>query len=531
MTAPEASGQIKPADGSPAPRWLGIEPSGWAVITATGLLLGGFAIWAVTPAPPVGFYWDDTFYLLMAEWLSGRPEHRALIVHMLELRQYPPLFPLSLRVIGAGLEQTDVAFIMNALLLALGTIAAMCWLLREAWPKTGVILAAILMMGSPVALDWLASLFSEHQFIFLTYAALLLASIKDKSAGQWLGIGCLIGLAIATRSAGWALAVGMLAHLAWARQFTGMKWTVSGVLVAVLLIPFLKVGLPPAKNYFNGLVDHLTLIDGRYVLAWIQGLGTGWLNLWGSWPGAILAGALVIPGVALRLARNDVDAWYILVSLGMLFVWPFPDHLSRFLWVLMPAFLAAMHTVTSQLPMRAGWPAWIIPALASIVLFSLPNGLLRSLERMTTPPTGEFQALSRMPEWTRAEDRETGEQTLAVRKAMLADVARIKRFTTDATCVYSELPMLVVAGALRPSLASPWNGLEDARPQDMECAYYYLIPLSLPGIQRQDIVNFSAQHEELFRSPWPGTAFPDWPLAVFYRLNPASPNQPLDSPK
>ncbi len=529
MTAPEVRGQIKPADDSPARRWLDIEPSGWAVITATGLLLAGFSIWAVTPAPPVGFYWDDTFYLLMAEWLSGRPEHRALILHMLELRQYPPLFPLSLRAVGAGLEETQTAFIMNALFLALGIVVAMCWLLRQAWPKFGVILAAILMIGNPVALDWLASLFSEHQFILLTYTTLLLASIKDKSAGQWLVIGCLIGLAIATRSAGWALAVGMLAHLSRARQFTGMKWTVTGVLFAVLLIPFLKAGLPPAKTYFSGLADHLHLIDASYVLAWIQGLGTAWLNLWGSWPGAILAGALVIPGLALRLARNDVDAWYVLVSLGMLFVWPFPDHLSRFLWVLLPAFLTAMHAVTSHLPVRLGWPAWIIPALASIVLFSLPNGLLRSLERMTTPPTGELQALSRMPEWTRAEDRETGEQTLAVRKAMLADAAQIRQFTADATCIYSELPMLVVAGALRPSLASPWNGLNDARPQDMECTYYYLIPLSLPGIQRQDIEDFGAQHEELFRSPWPGTAFPDWPLAVFYRLNPAGPRQPPDS--
>jgi hypothetical protein len=25
--------------------------------------------WLVTPAPPVGFYWDDGWYLLMAEWM------------------------------------------------------------------------------------------------------------------------------------------------------------------------------------------------------------------------------------------------------------------------------------------------------------------------------------------------------------------------------------------------------------------------------------------------------------------------------
>jgi hypothetical protein len=42
------------------------------VILLLTLAFAALAIWMVTPHPPTGFNWDDTWYLLMAEWISGR---------------------------------------------------------------------------------------------------------------------------------------------------------------------------------------------------------------------------------------------------------------------------------------------------------------------------------------------------------------------------------------------------------------------------------------------------------------------------
>ena len=122
----------------------------------------------VVPAPPVGFYWDDTWYLLMAESLSGRLEHQELAWNMLQLRQYPPLFPFALSLTGEILLNQDNAFIMNALFLALGVGVGMVWFTREGMPVTMLMLAAILMMFNPVALYWLPTLFSEHLTIMFS---------------------------------------------------------------------------------------------------------------------------------------------------------------------------------------------------------------------------------------------------------------------------------------------------------------------------------------------------------------------------
>jgi len=150
------------------------KPGNSLLILALTFIFCGLAIWMVIPAPPVGFYWDDTWYLLMAEWISGRPEHQELAWTMLKMRQYPPLFPLALELSGATLEDQKFAFIMNALFLGAGTGVAMVWFSREGFSSTTTALAGAFLMFNPVALHWLPTLFSEHLFILLTTSALAL---------------------------------------------------------------------------------------------------------------------------------------------------------------------------------------------------------------------------------------------------------------------------------------------------------------------------------------------------------------------
>ena len=89
------------------------NPGNCLLILTLTLLFCGLAIWMVIPAPPVGFYWDDTWYLLMAEWLSGRADHQELAWAMLQMRQYPPLFSLVLSLSGATLEEQQISFIID----------------------------------------------------------------------------------------------------------------------------------------------------------------------------------------------------------------------------------------------------------------------------------------------------------------------------------------------------------------------------------------------------------------------------------
>ena len=85
------------------------------LIAILASVIFGIAVWMITPAPQTGFYWDDTWYLLMAEWLTPDSSYRELSWVMMRVTSYPPLFPLFIAWSGANLLDQQNAFVMNAL--------------------------------------------------------------------------------------------------------------------------------------------------------------------------------------------------------------------------------------------------------------------------------------------------------------------------------------------------------------------------------------------------------------------------------
>jgi hypothetical protein len=482
----------------------------------------GFAVWMVVPAPPVGFYWDDTWYLVMAEWFSGRTEHRELVWNMLHLRQYPPLFPLALSVTGNIFANPQNAFIVNALFLVAASAVAMVWFVREKFSAATTAIAAVLVVFNPVALFWLPTLFSEHLFILLTISALVLATSNREWRGLWLVIGVIAALAVATRSAGWALLAGMLVHLVLGRQFLPLSWFAAGSIAGLLGISFLKAGLPPSLSYLDILSETADRLDWEYMVHQVSALISGWRSLWGSGVGGLIAAVMVIPGLLIRLKMNRPDAWFVMAYVGMLIAWPFPDHMSRFLWPAMPAFLVAGHASMALFGKQKIGSMIAGIALALIFVASATDGIGRTLSRLIAPPSGELTELSRMPEWTRSDDRKTGLEILQTRRQFLDDMQQISALTADNVCVYSELSALVTAQARRSSLASPWNSLDRVEMMQIHCPYYYLIPAALPDTESSDVDRFGTAHEEIFRSMAPYDPDGKQILGVFFRLRPAA---------
>jgi hypothetical protein len=303
----------------------------------------GIAVWMVIPAPPAGFYWDDTWYLMMAESLSGRMEHQQLAWSVLQLRQYPPLFPFALSLTGEVFVNQEKAFIMNALFLALSSGVAMAWFIRAGLPIATSALAATLLMFNPIALYWLPTLFSEHLFILLTTSALFLTSFRSDRVTLWLGVGVLAGLSVATRNTGWALVAGVLVFLLLNFKSKPMLGFVLGLVAGLLTIPFFKAGFPPPRSQLEQFIESLKVLNLEYLVQQVKALLAGWQLLWGSAIGAIIAFVLMVPGLAIRLIRNRADSWYVVAYLTVLIIWPFPDHMSRFLWPVLPARLIAMY--------------------------------------------------------------------------------------------------------------------------------------------------------------------------------------------
>lgn len=476
------------------------KPGNGLLIFALTCVFCGLAIWMVLPAPPVGFYWDDTWYLLMAEWLSGRPDFQNLAWTMLKMRQYPPLFSFALSLSGATFQEQQVAFIVNALFLGLGSGVAMLWFTREGFSTTTTALAGAFLMFNPVALHWLPTLFSEHLFILLTTLALALASVKRDSILLWLAVGIITGLSVATRSAGWALGPALLASLVLQRRFVPALFFVFGLAMGGSTIPFFTVGLPPVRSYFSEFLVNLGTIGWEYMAQQVKALVAGWLSLWGSRIGALMAAMVVLPGLLIRLRKNRADAWYVVIYLGMLIAWPFPDHAARFLWPLLPALLVAGNSTAMRLKGVRFAPMMASVVMGIILIASLPGGLVKSLDRLWNPPGSELSELSRMREWTRSSDRQTGAEILQARRQFLEDMERISRKEPGDYCIYSELPALVTAQTQRVALVTPWKTLDDLHFPEIQCRFYYMVPGALPDTDTDDVDRFGTVHRELFRS-------------------------------
>jgi hypothetical protein len=270
--------------------------------------------------------------------------------------------------------------------------------------------------------------------------------------------------------------------------------------MGVVTIPLFTAGLPPAKGYLDVFMENLGGLGWDYLEQQVSALLEGWLLLWGSAIGAWLAAALVLPGLVIRLGKNHPDAWYVIVYLGMLIAWPFPEHMPRFLWPLLPAFLVAGNSAAILLREGIYRPIMTSVAMAVILMASIPDGIARSLDRMWNPPVGGLFELSRMPEWTRSDDRQIGLEILQVRRQFLNDMRQISQITPSNSCIYSEHGSMITAQTQRVGLTSTWETLDDLDFLTIQCRFYYMIPSTLPDTETIDVDKFGTVHRELFRS-------------------------------
>jgi len=202
----------------------------------------------------------------------------------------------------------------------------------------------------------------------------------------------------------------------------------------------------------------------------------------------------------------------------MLFAWPFPEHMNRLLWPLLPAFLVAGNSTVALI--RDVKYASIMPGVATglILTASIPGGIAISLDRLISPPEGELSELSRMPEWTRSSNRQLGVEILQTRHQFLVDMKQIAEISDSNSCIYSELPSLVTAQTHRVAISSPWGALNELSFSQIQCPYYYMIPSALPDTHTPQVESFGIVHDELFRSRAPYNPNGEQLLGVFFNL-------------
>ena len=281
-----------------------------------GLLLSfvlffSLTIWLMIPAIPAGFYWDDAWYLLMAEWYAEQSDQQQLVWDMMQHRQYPPLLPYILSFTNNVLFDQTGANLVNGFFLAMGTSLTVILLVHEKVPVSIAFVAASLIVILPVALGLMPFVISEHLYILLTTLTLLLVARSQRSETlfNWLLIGFLTGLCVATRTAGWMMVLAALSSLIGQRQFTRLRFYVPGLIAGLLVTVYLRAGLPTRPGYLSIYLQEIRETGPIYLINQVSPFLDGWLGLWDSPLVAITTGMIMLPGLVIRLSEHKIDAW------------------------------------------------------------------------------------------------------------------------------------------------------------------------------------------------------------------------------
>lgn len=301
---------------------------------------------------------DSASYLAVAQALAG--VNPAVLPWVGYHTHFPPLFPLALAACGAA---TDLR-IAHAV-VALCALVSVALVYRFAWGETGrrdaALAVAVAFVACPTAWISAKGILSEPMFLAVSMAALVfhqkfLESGRG-SAHDWLGLGLLLAATLLTRIVGLALALALLASLAMRahrREPVLRARELAAALIPGIVLACLWLVLRPVAAQ-----DSYQRIFTAMARSWMDDVGLmgevssgsfsdGWIASFTAdaavGPAAIaitmLAAALALIGLARRLLANRLDAWYVTISLLVVFGWVFSeDNTRRLLYPLLPLLL------------------------------------------------------------------------------------------------------------------------------------------------------------------------------------------------
>jgi hypothetical protein len=320
------------------------------------VLIGGYAFWLFPFTIFEGFATlsnDGPSYMLLArKWspfVAPGVAEATWPIH-----SYPPGFPWLLAVTGASVSTHASHLVVSLCLLASITILGWSLLLNQGWVYGGLLLACFVTLPGAVVSSM--GILSENFFLLMSVSVLALyariENTDDPSAWSWALLYFIVSVMFMTRTAGVAMIGALAVIAALGRQTEGSRRALlllvaGGALATQLLWSFFDPQSPSAgylKTMSLILNEGSTSSIQRTVL-FLDSVRTNAVTLVASWNHyftlsyeanwffwvslALLLTAMSATGV--RALRLRLDAWYLLLYLAVLLVWPFPDEMLRFL--------------------------------------------------------------------------------------------------------------------------------------------------------------------------------------------------------
>jgi len=438
---------------------------------------------------------DSIEYLFMADfyrgWFFGEPI--ADRVGHYGTTRYPPLFPVTLAVFGAGSDHQDLANLVSGALAMIAPLCIWFWIKKEGFHSLHATWIALALLLYPAFFLINLNVVSEPLAIALLSLGLIGLGDGKVSNSRLLTASLVLGAASLARMALIPIVPALAIWLGFRRDVAlrvkVLAVTISGAPSVAWLIyrsalksetyvdalNFSKMmalagGWPGALwtlpcRLFKAIVDN-----------WESGFGIASL-----FPSVVLI-ILGISGCLLRLKQNKLDAWFLAGYIAMILLWPYPDELGRFIVIVYGGILlCAVHAAIAFDQRLAYWSSKAPIALTQLFLAGVIG--MASLttfasfaSRAAVEVDAELLGEKREAFFFRAEsDRvaQTGAEVFG-RARLLAE--SLSDHVPADDCVYAVFPEFVRLHGGIASFSYP-SGLSDAaiaKDQLTRCNYYFI---------------------------------------------------------
>lgn len=463
----------------------------WLPAALAGALAFAVFIGCCNKSSFAGVNSDGAIYLLMADMLSPyRSHHFGFGEFLFAHYPFPPLYPLSLALVGGGSATPHLDYLFDALCLAIAVTATWAWVRRAGGGPPAAAAAAVTLSLTPIALFTVMGLFSEPLYLALSMSALALIAPTKIERRHWYIAAGLLGLAAVTRTVGLFAVAAFLGNWWWQ---TGARKAYPVVLLATLP-PLIWAACKWRFGWSGGYVG--SLLDDGFVSA-VHGIieqlpinvralayhGVRCFDLLGSVYSAAVVSALtalaLITWVA-RLRTGAVDALYLALYLLVMLLWPYPNDFARFLLIVLPFFAAYACWGAALLLEHCGQrrvaPLAAAATAAVLICIVLPSTLLIVLQ-IAHADTAQEREFTRISQWYRYDSQSEARRMTEVAVRVLDAMAKLDEYVPPQACVTSIMPEVVMLQARRKSRRPPGirATLPTLRAVLAECPYVLML--------------------------------------------------------
>jgi hypothetical protein len=374
---------------------------------------------------------------------------------------------------------------------------ATCWAWRETRSVAAATLAGLVLAIAP---GWFLlqqiSPVSEPLLLVLVLVALLLAGDGKFTRGRALAFALVVGVAPLSRSIGVALVVPAVVMLLSDRGLARLRLP----LAALAVLPFgawsmLRASLPQAESYMDQLsVESMRAAFGGFgpwllgqPLRMIEGAAT-LLSITPSIPAILFSGLLgALALLACVVHWRRLDAQFLLLYCGIVFVWPFPAEMPRFMALLFPVVIVLAARGGEWLLRRVA-PSFrqqgsglLVGLSLSALLVAIP-GAWQSGTRMLREVDPALEPFKRTGGYLAADNLQSADEGLEFGARLIGAIEVLRDHVAPGECVYAVMPQLVrLYGKVR-TVALP-RGItepEKARETFLACRYLFAISGTTP---------------------------------------------------